>query len=106
MNTAALFEFVKASQVLPLAGIEYNTTAKNKMRGIDSNGKPTDFSDEEKKKIELAFWNLTRKADVQTRRDRQGIYKMPAGAAAKKKRHYAKKKANLRGIKMAGAGKA
>lgn len=70
MITKNLFLFVKASILLPLAGIEYNTTAKNKMRCLDSSGKPTDFTDAEKQSIELAYWKLTRDADVQIRRDR------------------------------------
>jgi hypothetical protein len=70
MNTAKLFLFIKASQLLPVAGIEYNTTAKNKMRGVNSNSHETDFTDDEKRKIEIAFWSLTRDAGIEIRRDR------------------------------------
>jgi hypothetical protein len=70
MNTKKLFTFVKAAQVLPLAGIEYNTTAKNKMRGQDNYGKPLDFNEDEKRKIEIAFWKLARRAGIEIRRDR------------------------------------
>jgi hypothetical protein len=74
MDTKKLFDFCKGSALLPRAGIEYNTTAKNKMRGLDSNGKPTDFTDEEKRRIELAFWAYVREADIIVRRDRgEGI---------------------------------
>jgi len=83
MNTKKLFEFCKASTLLPAAGITYNTTAKNKMRGLDSNGKATDFTAQEKIKIELAFWNQVRSAGIEIRRDRAKA--QPAKKAAAKK---------------------
>lgn len=87
MNTSKLFDFVKASALLPAADILYNTTAKNKMRGLDSNGKATDFTETEKRKLELAFWNLVRAAGIEIRRDRakaQPAKKVAAKKPAKK----------------------
>jgi hypothetical protein len=102
MNTGKLFQFSKASALLPAAGINYNTTAKNKMRGIDSNGKPTDFTADEKRKIELAFWEMVRWAGIEIRRDRAKVMdKTPKHSFTTNTSKPAKKAAAKKAVKAA-----
>lgn len=75
MDTRKLFQFTKASELLALAGIEYNTTAKNKMRGKNNYGKDIDFTPEEKEKIERAFWKLTHRAGMKIGKGLQALKK-------------------------------
>src|SRR5689334_12208831 len=49
---ANFFDYIKPTNFLPrFCGIEITAMVRHKMRGIDGNGKPIDFTAAEKKKI-------------------------------------------------------
>lgn len=61
MKLELLQGMIKMRSFLPkYCGIEYNTTAKNKMRGKDSRNKECAFSAEEYKRIKTGFNKLVK----------------------------------------------
>lgn len=47
-----VFKFIRASLFLPeFCDIPFTAMTRHKMRGRDGNGRPVDFTDQEKKKI-------------------------------------------------------
>lgn len=52
MDTKKIFKYIKAATFIPnFTPLKYDSMFRHKMRGIDGNKMPIDFSEDEKKQI-------------------------------------------------------
>lgn len=86
-----LFDLINATQFLPFCGIEMTAMTRHKIRGLNGNSKPVDFSADEWQKIEKGIQKMAKKFSGTTELTVQDIIENPVSG------HYFKVK-NGRGI--------
>lgn len=91
MNKKSIFDYVNATAFLPtFCGIPMTAMTRHKLRGLNGNNKPVDFTDDEKKKISQGIEKLHRMFQDETGWTLQHLMENDAW----KKTHYFKLKSN------------